>query len=331
MKALAGLGLALLLAGLLQACISPLTVSAGDEDFLVYPTSGEPWTAQSLDREMLSGYGPQWQALNLSAQQKQSIADFLSHGYSARVMPESEYAIFLSNANYVNSDPDNCGYYSAVAFNGGVTGYVFEESSEKNAICAAKSADTYAWNGTPQRCSATASVLPFLNDLAAGSEGRQPPEAPAPGEAAEIGVASAELASNGSGAEAAPPGQGQQDWNAIGTIAAGASMALVALLAGGFIVFTLMNRKQTPVDYESLGTHRALASTTRVSLMKELVARDLTPTDLSTRVGKSKATVVEHLERLMDADLVEKVERSGRKYVFYRLTPKGKSALREAG
>jgi len=77
--------------------------------------------------------------------------------------------------------------------------------------------------------------------------------------------------------------------------------------------------------------HRALSSETRIALLRELQQRDLTPTDLSTKVGKSKATVVEHLDKLMEAGFVEKKEEEGKKFVFYKLTGRGKDVLRKGG
>jgi DNA-binding transcriptional ArsR family regulator len=70
---------------------------------------------------------------------------------------------------------------------------------------------------------------------------------------------------------------------------------------------------------------KALVSDTRRDIVKTLSDGDRTPSDLSKLLGKSKSTIVEHLQKLIDADLVEKIERPGHKWVFYTLTRKGES------
>ena len=49
---------------------------------------------------------------------------------------------------------------------------------------------------------------------------------------------------------------------------------------------------------------RLLANETRAGIMEELASADKIPTDLSLRLGRSKASVVEHLSALMEAGLV---------------------------
>lgn len=70
---------------------------------------------------------------------------------------------------------------------------------------------------------------------------------------------------------------------------------------------------------------KALVSDTRRDIVKKLSDGDRTPSDLSKMLDKSKSTVVEHLDKLIKAGLVEKIERPGRKWVFYSLTRKGES------
>ncbi|MEW6329056.1 MAG: VIT domain-containing protein [Candidatus Micrarchaeota archaeon] len=107
----------------------------------------------------------------------------------------------------------------------------------------------------------------------------------------------------------------------------------IALLAI-FIVFIITRPKaHAPEEEEEhpAETYKALSSSTRLGILSELQEGDRTPTDLSARLRKSKATIVEHLDKLVDARMVEKVERDGRKWVFYKLTSKGKSAIRKGG
>ena len=70
---------------------------------------------------------------------------------------------------------------------------------------------------------------------------------------------------------------------------------------------------------------KALVSDTRRNIVKTLSEGDRTPSDLSRLLSKSKSTISEHLEKLINAGLVEKIERPGRKWVFYTLTRKGES------
>lgn len=69
---------------------------------------------------------------------------------------------------------------------------------------------------------------------------------------------------------------------------------------------------------------KVLSSDTRVEILKELSEKQLTPTDLSKRLGKNKSTIVEHLQVLQDSGLVERNERPGRKFIFYSLTESGR-------
>lgn len=71
---------------------------------------------------------------------------------------------------------------------------------------------------------------------------------------------------------------------------------------------------------------KALSSDTRLHILKALDARRLTVSELGRLLDLNKATVFEHLKMLMGADLVKK-EDEGRKWVYYRLTWKGRNVL----
>lgn len=121
-----------------------------------------------------------------------------------------------------------------------------------------------------------------------------------------------------SAVSAGEPQAPAQDLGAIAAIALG---IVVALLLGAAAV-TVMFR---PAD---LAVHRALSSTVRAELLAELEDTEKILTDLSVKVGRSKATTLEHLEKLAEAGLIERVETPGKKFVFYRITRSGKEALR---
>lgn len=65
------------------------------------------------------------------------------------------------------------------------------------------------------------------------------------------------------------------------------------------------------------------ASDTKMEIIKELSRGQRTPSDLSRLLKKSKSTIVEHLDALINAGFVSKIERPGRKWVFYSLTKNG--------
>ena len=70
----------------------------------------------------------------------------------------------------------------------------------------------------------------------------------------------------------------------------------------------------------------ALASETRIEILKNLSKRRMTLTELSERLNMSKTTIKEHLDRLIEAGLVERVNES-RKWIYYELTEKGRKIL----
>lgn len=71
---------------------------------------------------------------------------------------------------------------------------------------------------------------------------------------------------------------------------------------------------------------RVLASSTRIDILKLLDASQFTVSDVARRLGMNKATVHEHLTKLMEVGLVKK-EESPRKWVYYQLTWKGRNLL----
>lgn len=81
-----------------------------------------------------------------------------------------------------------------------------------------------------------------------------------------------------------------------------------------------MDEPVTIVDREVL---KVLSAETRMDILKELSRGDRTPSDLSKKLNKSNATIVEHLDILAKAGLVKKLESPGKKWVFYTLTERG--------
>ncbi len=70
----------------------------------------------------------------------------------------------------------------------------------------------------------------------------------------------------------------------------------------------------------------ALVSETRIAILKKLDERAMTVSELARELEVGKSAVHEHLARLAEAGLVEK-RASGRKWVYYHLTPKARGIL----
>ena len=74
-------------------------------------------------------------------------------------------------------------------------------------------------------------------------------------------------------------------------------------------------------------TFKALASDTRLNILKALDGRRMSLTDIIQATNLNKATLHEHLTKLNEAGLVKRHEREGHKWVHYQLTWKGESLL----
>lgn len=75
-------------------------------------------------------------------------------------------------------------------------------------------------------------------------------------------------------------------------------------------------------------TFKALASATRLTVLKALDERRKTLTEISRDLELNKATVHEHLGLLLAAGLVRKRDDEGRKWIYYELTWTGQKILR---
>lgn len=112
-----------------------------------------------------------------------------------------------------------------------------------------------------------------------------------------------------------------------------AVLLLFGIAAAAYIIISRPHDQiQRPSESgEDAQLYKALSSDTRIGILKVLEDGDggRTPTFISERLGKSKATISEHLDRLVESGLVSKEEAEGRKWVFYRLTSKGKTVMRK--
>jgi predicted transcriptional regulator len=78
-------------------------------------------------------------------------------------------------------------------------------------------------------------------------------------------------------------------------------------------------QRKITLDQESF---KALASDTRIEILKRLDTSQMTVTDLANDLKVNKSAVYKHLSRLLDAGLVKKLD-DKRKWVYYKLSMKG--------
>lgn len=71
-------------------------------------------------------------------------------------------------------------------------------------------------------------------------------------------------------------------------------------------------------------TLKALASESRLEILKALAERRKMPAELARQLGLSGSTIVEHLNLLERAGLIKRLE-TGHKWIYYELTDKGAS------
>jgi DNA-binding transcriptional ArsR family regulator len=72
---------------------------------------------------------------------------------------------------------------------------------------------------------------------------------------------------------------------------------------------------------------KALASDTRLELLRILDGKKMSLSEISRNTNLNKATLHEHLSKLNQAGLVKRKEREGHKWVYYKLSWKGESLL----
>lgn len=70
----------------------------------------------------------------------------------------------------------------------------------------------------------------------------------------------------------------------------------------------------------------ALASETRINILKKLDTRQMTVTELSRELDMAKSSIHEHLAKMVDSGLVEKFD-DGHKWTYYYLARKGRNIL----
>ncbi|HID43938.1 MAG TPA: ArsR family transcriptional regulator [Archaeoglobaceae archaeon] len=71
---------------------------------------------------------------------------------------------------------------------------------------------------------------------------------------------------------------------------------------------------------------RIFNSQTRVKIIKSLKERDKTMSELSRELNFSKPTILSHLKILQSEEIVKRIV-NGNKFIYYRLSEKGKDIL----
>lgn len=79
-----------------------------------------------------------------------------------------------------------------------------------------------------------------------------------------------------------------------------------------------------------LAAFKALASETRIDILKKLDERQKTISELAREMDLSKAAVHEHLNVLVETGLVQRLDAPERKWVYYRLTWRGTGLVNPA-
>ncbi|MCJ7570639.1 MAG: winged helix-turn-helix domain-containing protein [Candidatus Thermoplasmatota archaeon] len=76
-----------------------------------------------------------------------------------------------------------------------------------------------------------------------------------------------------------------------------------------------------------MNTFKALASDTRLDILRTLDGKKMNLNDMCKATNLNKSTLHEHLTKLNEAGLIKKNEREGHKWVYYKLTWKGEGLL----
>ncbi len=67
----------------------------------------------------------------------------------------------------------------------------------------------------------------------------------------------------------------------------------------------------------------AVISDSRIKILKNLAKKRMTAAELTRQIGIEKNAIYKHLDKLLDAQIVRRVENNERKWVYYELTEKG--------
>lgn len=71
----------------------------------------------------------------------------------------------------------------------------------------------------------------------------------------------------------------------------------------------------------------AVISDNRIKILKSLAKRRMTVAELTRQIGIQKNAIYKHLDKLIDAQIVRRIENDERRWVYYELTEKGSAIV----
>lgn len=90
-----------------------------------------------------------------------------------------------------------------------------------------------------------------------------------------------------------------------------------------YCVSDVLNHSATS-DNETI---KAVLSDTRLQILKSLNKRRMTAAELVNSIGVQKNAVYKHLDKLINAELIKRVDNEERKWVYFELTSKGANMI----
>ena len=82
-------------------------------------------------------------------------------------------------------------------------------------------------------------------------------------------------------------------------------------------------------EKRSVSIFEALSDSTRLTIVKMLLSKEMTAEEITSKTGKARSTIERHLDSLMEAGLIERRKGEDRAYIYYA-TPLAKEVLRVA-
>ncbi len=71
----------------------------------------------------------------------------------------------------------------------------------------------------------------------------------------------------------------------------------------------------------------AVLSDCRIKILKNLSKRRMTAAELTHKIGIQKSAIYKHLDKLLDARIIRRIDDTERKWVYYELTEKGSTIV----
>ncbi|VVB89796.1 Helix-turn-helix domain protein [uncultured archaeon] len=85
--------------------------------------------------------------------------------------------------------------------------------------------------------------------------------------------------------------------------------------------------QKNPYLIEEKKVADAVLSDCRIKILRNLSNRRMTAAELTHKIGVQKNAIYKHLDKLLDAQIVRRIEDDERKWVYYELTEKGSAIV----